>query len=175
MRAYEVKRWDRGTYSSQQVELFNTAPILSDNFKNSEWCSQEAGIACFRDILFIPLSLYRNINPYGFMSHRQGKLINEHNIPSNLLIDPIVDIFPEIEIKTFDNLIEELRIANTFRDAERVMSILEPYFDKLGTDDINKVIDISINDQIWDASKCKGEYLPRFIKVNEDKIEKNKL
>jgi len=25
MRAYGVKRWDRGTYSSQQVELFNTA------------------------------------------------------------------------------------------------------------------------------------------------------
>ena len=32
-------------------------PILSDNFKNSDWCSQEAGIACFRNILFIPLSI----------------------------------------------------------------------------------------------------------------------
>ena len=32
-------------------------PILSDNFKDSDWCSQEAGIACFRSILFIPLSI----------------------------------------------------------------------------------------------------------------------
>lgn len=155
-----------------EVDIF--IPLLSDNFKNSDWCSQEAGIACFRDILFIPLSLDKNINPYGFMSHRQGKVINKHNIPSNYLINPIIDNFPKISV--FNNLINKLREANSFRNAEKVMSSLEPYFNKLCTDDINKVIDISIkNRQIWDASKCKGKYLPDFIKINEDKIERIKL
>lgn len=149
-------------------------PILSDNFKKSDWCSQEAGIACFRDILFIPLTLDKQITPYGFMSHRQGKLISQNYIPLNYLINPILDNFPAVNI--FGNLIDELKIVDGYRNAENLMYKLEPYFDKLNDNEIKKVVDISIaNNQIWDANRCKSVYLPKFIKFNKDKIEDNKL
>lgn len=149
-------------------------PILSNEFKKSDWCSQEAGIACFRNILVIPLSIEKNIIPYGFMSHRQGELIRKNNIPSNYLINPILDNFPEIDI--LSNLIDELEKVKSFIDANNAMGNLGPFFNKLTIDQINKVIDISIeNDQVYGAYRCQDEYLPRFIKINEDKIEEKKL
>ncbi|MBI5680512.1 MAG: TIR domain-containing protein [Methanobacterium sp.] len=148
-------------------------PILSDNFRNSDWCSQEAGIACFRNVLIIPLSL-DSVRPYGFMSHRQGKSIKQHNIPLNYLINPIIDNFPEINI--FGNLISELNGVKGYRKAEQFMGNLLPYFDKLSVNEINRVVDVSIaNNQIWDAGKCKRVYLPKFIEINENKIDKTKL
>jgi hypothetical protein len=153
-------------------------PILNDNFKNSDWCSQEAGIACYRNILIIPLSLNergkKSVVPYGFMDHLQGKPRKVQNIPVEYLINPIAKEFPNLNI--FYNLIEELRKANSFRNAEKIMFNLVPYFDKLNDDEINRVFDISIdNRQIWDASDCKVEYLPKFIEINKDKIDKTKL
>ena len=56
-------------------------PLLSNNFKSSDWCSQESGIACYRNILFIPLTLNKNIQPYGFMNFRQGGFISLNSIP----------------------------------------------------------------------------------------------
>lgn len=148
--------------------------ILSKNFKESDWCSQEAGIACFRDILFIPLSIDKTIIPYGFMEEWQGKSVSAHNIPVPYLINPIADKFPEINI--FSNLINELSGAKSFRNAESIMNNLEPYFDKLSDDEVNRVIDVAIaNNQIWDATKCKIHYLPNFIEVNKDKIDEDKL
>ncbi|WP_048190682.1 toll/interleukin-1 receptor domain-containing protein [Methanobacterium sp. SMA-27] len=150
-------------------------PILSDNFRGSEWCSQEAGIACFRNILFIPLSLdKKNRIPYGFMSHRQGKLISKYNIPLEYLVNPIVDNFPKINILA--NLIDELFMVRGFREAERLMSNLEPYFNKLSIAEVDRVVDISTtNYQIYAAGRCKREYLPKFINVNNEKIDEEKL
>ena len=149
-------------------------PLLSDNFKSSDWCSQESGIACYRNILFIPLTLNKKIHPYGFMNFRQGGFIKRDSIPLEYLINPILVNFPRLNI--LDNLIDELNGVIGYRRAERLMGNLKPFFDKLSVDEVNKVIDFSIsNDQIWDAGRCKRYYLPKFIKINEDKIEKNKL
>jgi len=157
----------------KEADIF--IPVLSDNFRKSDWCSQEAGIACFRNILFIPLSLdKKNRIPYGFMSHRQGEIINKYNIPIKYLINPIVDNFPTINI--FGNLLDELFMVRGFREAERIMSNLEPFFKKLNINEINRLVDISIsNYQIYAAGRCKREYLPKFIKINKDKIDKEKL
>jgi hypothetical protein len=148
-------------------------PVLSDNFKNSNWCSQEAGIACFRDILIIPLSLDR-VKPYGFMSHRQGKQINESNIPLNYLLEPIVNNFPELNI--ISKLIDKLELSNSYRNAEFNMANLIPYLDKLSQEEANRIVDISIaNNQIWPADLCRNEYLPKIIDVVRNMIDANKL
>lgn len=148
-------------------------PILSKNFKDSDWCSQESGIACCRDILIIPVCL-DDIRPYGFMNHRQGKKISRDNIPLNYIIKPIADNFPAIDI--IDPLINQLSDSHSFRNAEYAMSNLEPYFDILNDTQINRVIAISIeNNQIWAARKCYGVYLPKFIKIHRDKIENTNL
>lgn len=145
-------------------------PILSKNFKNSDWCSQEAGIACYRNILFIPLKLDNDVNPFGFMSHRQGKLISRKNIPLNLLVNPIRDNFPKVNI--FSNLIDELKDVKNFNTAQRLMRNLVPYFDRLSDYEIDRLVKISIaNNQIYKEGMCRREYLPKLIQINKDKIE----
>lgn len=108
------------------------------------------------------------------MSHRQGELINKHNIPLEYLINPIADNFPKINI--FGNLIDELYMVTGFRKAEGLMTNLEPYFNKLSVAEINRVVDISTtNYQIYAAGRCRREYLPKFIKINKEKIDEDKL
>ncbi|AXV37893.1 MAG: hypothetical protein CIT01_06635 [Methanobacterium sp. BRmetb2] len=149
-------------------------PILSKNFKESEWCSQEVGIACFRNICFIPLKLDKEIEPYGFMNHRQGKFIKEKNIPSNYLITPIKKNFPRLYI--LDNLIEKLKTVHGYRNAEKLMSELQPFFHELSVEEVNVVVIHSINNnQIWNSGLCKRDYLPKFININKDKIDEKLL
>lgn len=148
-------------------------PVLSENFKESDWCSQEAGIACYRKILFIPLTL-DDTTPYGFMNIRNGKKINAYRIPPDLIIKPILEKFPEIKLLTL--LINYLENCRNFRDCEAAMNRLEPYFDQLNPEQINEIIDISIrNDQVWNANRCANRYLPKFIKIYRDQIDENKL
>lgn len=146
-------------------------PILSNEFKTSDWCSQEAGIAAFRDyhqnILIIPLSLDQTI-PYGFINHRQGKPIRRY-VPINLLINPLKNHFKELDVVS--GIINELKFADNFRYAEKVMSLLEPHFEELDTRQIDDVLEFSINNyQIWNARLCKNKYLPKLIKVSQDDI-----
>ena len=148
-------------------------PLLSNNFKNSDWAPQELGIAYIRDILIIPLTLNGTI-PFGFIDHIQGKSYPKNeNIILNYLIKPIIDKFPEYMIPT---VIEELEEAYNFRYAESVMELLVPYFGQFRQEDIDKFVDFSIkNRQVWDAGKCRDEYLPNFITMHKDKIKTDKL
>jgi len=69
-----------------------------------------------------------------------------------------------------------LKEAHNFRYAESVMELLVPYFGQLGQEDIEKFVDFSIkNRQVWDAVKCRDEYLPNFIIMHKVKIKTEKL
>lgn len=148
-------------------------PLLSNNFKNSDWAPQELGIAYMMDILIIPLTLDETI-PFGFIDHIQGKAYPDNeNILLNYLIKPIIVGFPQYMIP---KVIEELGKAYNFRYAESVMELLVPYFGQFGREDIDKFVDFSIkNQQVWDAIKCKQEYIPEFITIHKDKIAADKL
>lgn len=146
--------------------------LLSKDFKNSDWAPQETGIAYFRDILIIPLRL-DEIIPFGFINHLQGKPISVDKIPLNYLIKPIVDKFPRHMIAV---AIERLEKAKSFRYAESVMELLVPYFDNFEQTDIDRFVDVSINNnQVWSAELCRDRYLPQFIDINRDRINAEKL
>lgn len=147
-------------------------PLLSKNFKDSDWAPQETGIAYFRDILIIPLRLDKTI-PFGFINHLQGKPISEDDIPLNYLIKPIVDKFPRYMAAT---VIGRLDSAGSFRYAESVMELLVPYFDTFEQKDIDRFAEASIkNGQIWNAALCRDNYLPQFIEINKSKINPKHL
>jgi hypothetical protein len=50
-------------------------PVLTDNFKQSDWTDQESGAAFIRDIEIIPISINTTdgsyVNPYGFIGKYQ--------------------------------------------------------------------------------------------------------
>ncbi len=148
-------------------------PILSNNFRNSSYCSQELGIAYFRNLLIIPLSLNGTI-PYGFISDFNCLPVSRNDIPLEYIIKPIADSFPGANIS--GKLISALKNAYSFRNAEDVMKNLEPYFDKLSDEEVNTIVDISIeSNQNNSTNLCRMEHLHNFIMINMDKIEKNNL
>ncbi len=158
-------------YELNKSEVF--IPILSDNFRDSNYCSQELGIAYFRNLLIIPLSINETI-PYGFISDFKPLHVNKNNIPLEYIIKPIVDYFPKVNIK--DKLINALKEEYNFRSAEDIMKNLEPYFDKMDDEEVNTIIDIFIeNNQNHATNLCRMEYLHNFIMINMEKIENNNL
>lgn len=161
---------DRIIQELNHADIF--IPLLSAAFKESDWASQEIGLAFARgDVLFIPLSVDGTV-PFGFISHIQGKRIPADGVHRDLLIDPIIDRFPHEIIPT---LIERMAGARSFRGAEALMLPLVPHFDKFNDDEINAFATASIeNGQIWDAADCRQKYLPAFLDLHWSKMNANK-
>lgn len=151
-------------------------PLLSYNFKESNWCPQEAGIAYYikyhvkdpNDFQINPLWIDKT-EPFGFLIRIQGKEFNKLN-----LIGPIFDEHQDYMIKKSIKALK--KITYGYRETEMVMGLLQPHFGDLSYEDVNKLVDIAIkNDQIYDAGRCRDEYLPDFIDINKDRIDESKL
>ena len=148
-------------------------PLLSDNFKNSDYCSQELGAAYFKNILIIPLSLDETA-PYGFISGYRSPPVDENNAYLDHILKLMADYFPSANIHS--KLIRVLKKADNWGMVEDAMRNLELHFDKLDDEESNALVEISTQNSYIQASNlCKGEYLPKFIEINKDKIEKDKL
>jgi len=157
-----------------KADLF--IPLLSNNFRKSDWTSQEIGkISIRKKVLILPVMLEDKIIPYGFIRHIQGIGFNQdREIQLWSLLNGILGKFSNKEV--LKSIIEKLKDAWGFRYCEKLMELLLPFFDKLDKKNIDKIVEYSIqNPQIWDAALCKTEYLPKFIKLNKKKISKDKL
>src|SRR5882762_7882599 len=112
----------------RETDVFVT--VLTQKFKASEWCSQELGFIVSRpEVLIVPLSI-DHTNPYGFISHVQGKHVaNEDAIPA-IIEDLLYRKRPRDMIPI---QIARVRAASSFRDAEAAVRPLVPYF-KIFTD-----------------------------------------
>ncbi len=109
--------------------------LLSSNFKRSDWCSQELGIARIRRVKIVPFSLDGTI-PFGFIRHLQcGWADGQGRISLNDLVKPFIDGFPN---RMISSIIEELGPgrASSFRDAEAVMGLLVDRFDEFAHEHI---------------------------------------
>jgi hypothetical protein len=147
----------------EECDIF--IPLLSKEFSKSKWCDQETGISVNRGaVLIIPLSLDGTV-PYGFISHIQSHKIAETGIDAEILLDAIGTKFPAAAI---DALLGQVRRdANSFRAAEAVIEPLAPYFDRFSKNQARDFAEIATkNGQIWDASLCYSDYLPKFLATN---------
>jgi len=145
-------------------------PILSNEFKKSDWCSQEVGIFSYLEKEIIPISL-DGTNSYGFIRHIQSKLIESY-IPIELRVaEGLVKC-----INDYNPLIYLLKNAGGYRYAENIFKAIEPYFNKIGKKDINLIIKYSIdNHQIWGAGKCIDNFIPKLLKISSKNIDKKLL
>ena len=153
-----------------KTDLF--IPLLSSNFRNSEWTSQEVGFAMSRpDFPIIPLALDDTV-PYGFINHLQSECINGKDRPSpDLFVRPLVEALPR---KTFPVLIGRMRSAGSFRDAEKIVGRIAPFYAVLTAEETEAFAKAAIeNGQVWDANQCKKRYLPDFLKEKGGRIDTN--
>jgi len=147
-------------------------PILSYNFRKSDWTQMELGSIILRKILIIPLSLDETV-PFGFIRQLNGKSIGS-DIPISYLITPILERRQLTRHMTY-LLIKKLRAAGSFMDAECLMGLLEPYFKTLSPRDRDRLVEYSIeNNQIWSADNCR-ELLKSFLRIHRKNSRKKKF
>ena len=141
-------------------------PMITENFKTSDWTSQEIGIVLGRreNILIVPLKK-DNYIPYGFISNFQAKDINTARVELEI-IKKIENKYPKSLIK---ELLNYLYKSRSYRDAEfRLDFVLQCIGETLNKDVLNKILKVALkneNNQILYAAKCK-EWLLEQLKNN---------
>jgi hypothetical protein len=165
------QQW-RDRILSELLSMQVFVPLLSDAFKKSEWTSQEVGVAATRpEVLIIPASLDGTV-PYGFIGALQGR-----RLPSPPSEDFFRDVlgshFPR---ETIARLIDRLVASGGWRIGERNFQALMPFLDLLTQEEAERIAMVSTqNDQIWDAAKCRTQYLPAFIEKNRHQLSDSVL
>ncbi|GHV94494.1 hypothetical protein AGMMS50293_08140 [Spirochaetia bacterium] len=145
-------------------ELF--IPLLSKFFRESDWCSQEMGIAFVQDKKFIPVSL-DDTKPYGFLNHIQTGFTIYDVTPELVVCEGLMELF-----KNTQGFIGLLKRPLGFRLSEAIFERMQPYFSKFNNVEINEIIETSIsNYQIWGASKCASEYIPKLLASRKSDID----
>lgn len=136
--------------------------LLTKAYYNSPWCSQESGIAAFRqNMTIIPLSLDEAI-PQGFISSFQSVKVDPERITLHALIPGFVkhDFARGIEILT--SLIGR---SSSFRAAEANFELILPYIPRMTGEQIKLLLERSAdNGEIHHANLCARRYLPPLLK-----------
>ena len=160
------QQWrDRILDELRAMEVF--VPLLSPQFKSSEWTAQEVVFALSRpEVLIIPASLDGTI-PGGFLNALQARLLPE---PADAAFfrDSIAGRFPRAVVGA---LIDALEGAGGWRAAEALFRPLLPYLSQLTPAEATRIAQTSAeNSQIWDAGLCRSVYLPDFLSKNRHQI-----
>ena len=101
--------------------------LLSKEFKQSEYCSQEVGfIIARKKVLVISLSIDGTM-PYGFLSHLQGVLVHDEDEVSQAILDVLLRKRTRTAISSS---IKQVADPGSFRGAEAIVEPLVVHFPK---------------------------------------------
>jgi hypothetical protein len=148
----------------QTMDVF--IPLLTNNFKNSNWTGQETGIAIQREVLIIPLNI--EINPYGFIQKYQA--INISKISIEYTCEKLIKIiYEKMKNKFLDSIILYFSKSDCFDDANERAKLIRKY-DGYTVRQLNKILKIS-----YDNSQIHGAYTAQNILRNIISVHKSKL
>ena len=129
-------------------------PIISKNFKESNWTDQESGIAFAEEKMIIPLRL--DLVPYGFIGKFQALKL------SGSISDTCTKIIDIIKIKNkalkeiiTDNFIKSFINSESFAEANRKAQLLSSH-EPLTDEQINEIVrGFVTNSQVYGAFTSK--------------------
>lgn len=142
--------------------------ILSKNFKSSNYCNHELGIAIHRDMLVIPLHI-EPIESYGFFKKYQSRPFEKYRE----IQEAIIAHYPHQTINHFlNNLTNDLRKYGNYDSCNRLLKLMDPYFKDFSQRQVEKLVNaVLINTQLHgDYGK---PYLRNFYEIHENKIPKD--
>lgn len=152
---------DRILQELKRCQLF--VALLSERFLMSKWAPQEIGFIVSRpDVKIMPISLDATV-ACGFIANLQSKRIKEDEPADEFLLPGLVHTFPRA---VFPHLIELVKTAGSFRTGENRLERLLRYFEELAPSEAKVLAENCVrNSQVWDAVKCRENYLPELIRV----------
>jgi len=135
--------------------------LLTDDFRQSAWTSQECGFALARKTLIVSLKV--SIDPFGFLSNKQALNLRESKIPDCCLkLAKVISESTKLQNRFLDGLIGSILLSDTFADAKEKTSWLEE-FDGYTRRHVNSILRGAIkNRQIWQSFGAH-HYLSAFI------------
>jgi hypothetical protein len=141
------------------ADLF--VPILSKDYYESIWCKQESGIAAFRALPVIPLSIDGAI-PEGFLGHIQSAKIDA-NAPIRTDLLPGLAKFDVSGL--IEGIIKIIAKSGNYRSAESNFELILPYLERASTTQVAELLRVSTqNNQVCNAGACATRYLPPLFK-----------
>jgi hypothetical protein len=142
----------------EAADLF--VPLLSARYYSSVWCLQELGVACFRKITIIPLSIDGSI-PQGFSRDIQSTKIGDGGPTLSNLVPGLAKGHVSAVV---DVLVEKIGKSGSFRGAEANFEMVLPYLPKATDEQTARLLHLSVrNGQVCHASLCATEYLPPLL------------
>jgi len=150
------RQWQRAILDElKKCELFFA--ILSERYYQSIYCAQESGIAVFRDMTIVPLSIDGTI-PKGFIAHIQSSKVDPEDISPAILFAGIAEHDFNF---VFDRLVHEISTSGSFRGAEYDFQQILPYLDRASDEQIVRLLNTSSeNGQVLYAHLVVTDYLP---------------
>lgn len=146
--------------------------LLSGGYFSSTWCVQEAGIAAFRKIGIIPLSLDGTV-PEGFVAHIQSVRVAAGSISLQQILPAVAGRNAAFVI---DLLIDQLGRSGSYRGAEENFQAVLPYLAKATDGQIVNLLTVSAaNDQVLHAALCCQKYLPPLVESHRDLLSPETL
>jgi len=136
--------------------------ILNKEFKESDWCSQEAGMAYLKYVkskTLIFCIIEDGTIPYGFLNSFNGKHTHEKNYLCEILeeVDDNLgtDLKSELYIKKLDKIISNLVRAKSYSSARSLLDKIVKYSEHLTQNQLDLVISTATkNDQIYKCIYC---------------------
>lgn len=140
-------------------------PLLTINFKNSNWTSQEMGIILGKKEHTLIIPLKKDVDPFGFISHLQAGRIDDSDLEKKIL-KKICFRFPN---QMFEKLLIYFGLSGSFRDSENRLNLMIDCLNRsLELTEINEILKIALtNDQIAYSFGIKN-WIIEQIKNNKD-------
>lgn len=148
-------------------------PLITNNFKISEWTDQETGMAKIKDKFMIPLEV--DFPPYGFIGNIQSLKLNKTKLTSKIYMEStlpheifkIIEKEPKFEKYMVDIFIKEFRLTETFAGADKKVKKIED-FNNFTPEQVNQIYQITKeNRQIHDAYEAQKVLIGFFYKYKE--------
>ena len=130
-------------------------PILTENFRSSQWTGQETGFALSRQIPIIPINV--GVKPYGFLSKYQAFPFDENNIYKSC-VDIMKIISKKVTLgKEFRNsLIKVFGSSDSFDDAGKNSELLLEFLPSFTSQQKNRILRVAAsNSQIYHSYAAK--------------------
>lgn len=161
---------DRILHELDRSDLFIC--VLSKAYYESIWCIQESGIAAYRNIAIIPLTIDDSI-PEGFIRHVQSSKIDGRSIYQIDIVKGLIKYDLAIGLTAAIQLIEWSR---TYWAAETAFELLNPYIGQLTDSQMKKLLQASRqNSQIHGAQKCARDFLPPILESHGHLLDEGDL
>lgn len=154
-------------YNLQGCDMF--MPLLTENFRNSEWTDQETGMAVILGKFIIPVKI--DSIPYGFVGKVQALKFNINNLEESCLeIIKIIESQHLFQESFKDCLIRSLEKAPTFNIAEKLIKELEK-FQTFTIEQLNQIIRNAIRNNQIRMCREGSSFLNLLISENSSKID----